>query len=547
MTTTTATPAESAQGYQGTEKLLWGIVLAVVTFWLFAGTAGTVAPDIQREINAGGGTLDVSSLNLAVSITGLFSGLFMVFFGGLADRIGRVRISLIGVALNVLGSLLLVLASGALALPLLLTGRILQGLAAACIMPATMALVKAYWDGAGRQRAVSMWSIGSWGGSGLAALFGGAMIRFTPLGWRAIFIGSIVISVVAFLMIWGTPENKVQNARKGFDIVGLILFIIGTLGLMIVLLYGSQIGWLSPIVLGLAVVAIVAYAAFIKVEKGKAGPFIDFKLFRNTTFTGATISNFLLNGTIGMLIVSQQLIQLAGCKIPRDAAGACPAGGAYTPWDAGLLTIGYAVFIIAFIRVGEKLLQKFGPRKPMIWGSVIVIVACLLLMMTHVLIGQYAVLAVIAYCLFGLGLAFYATPSTDAALANLPADQAGSGAGIYKMASSLGGAIGTAISLAVFTGLSGSDYRILGNIIQMQGAQTNVSLRLAAMAALGVNLVFLLLAIVSITVTVPKQTGRITPAPQPTPDAITEAGFVVCPTCHGEGYVRQEDLTASST
>ncbi len=57
-------------------------------------------------------------------------------------------------------------------------------------------------------------------------------------------------------------------------------------------------------------------------------------------------------------------------------------------------------------------------------------------MPTNLLIGQYKMLAVVAYTLFGLGLAFYATPSTDAALSNLPDDQAGSGSGIYKMASS---------------------------------------------------------------------------------------------------------------
>ncbi|WP_432560596.1 MFS transporter [Granulicoccus sp. GXG6511] len=528
------TAPEPTKAYQGTEKLLWGIVLAVVTFWLFAGTVGTVAPEIMKDINGAGGNLDAASLNLAVSITGLFSGLFMVFAGGLADRLGRVKITLLGIILNIVGSLLLVFASGSLALPLLLTGRVIQGLAAACIMPASMALVKAYWDGKGRQRAVSMWSIGSWGGSGLAAIFGGAVIE--QIGWRGIFIASIVISVVAFLMILGTPENKVHNARKGFDVPGLVLFIIGTLGLMIVLLYGRQLGWVSPIVLALAVVAVVAYTAFYFVERGKAGPFIDFKLFRNTTFTGATISNFLLNGTIGMLIVSQQVIQLAGSKAD---------GTPYSAWDAGLLTLGYGVFIIAFIRVGEKLLQKFGPRKPMIWGSLIVIVACLMLMTTHLLIGQYVILAIIAYCLFGLGLAFYATPSTDAALANLPADQAGSGAGIYKMASSLGGAIGTAISLAVFTGLAGTESSIIGNVIEMQGRTDNVALRLAAMIALGVNLVFLLLAIVSITVTVPKQSGRITPAPQPTPDAVRAAGFVTCPTCHGEGVIHQEHTAGS--
>ena len=78
-------------------------------------------------------------------------------------------------------------------------------------------------------------------------------------------------------------------------------------------------------------------------------------------------------------------------------------------------------------------------------------------MPTNLLIGQYKVLAVIAYTLFGLGLAFYATPSTDAALSNLPDDQAGSGAGIYKMASSLGASFGVAISAAIFTALSAND------------------------------------------------------------------------------------------
>ncbi|MGJ9652168.1 MFS transporter [Actinotignum sp. GS-2025c] len=498
-------------GYRGTEKLLWGIVLAVVTFWLFAGTAATVAPNIMEDL----GNVDAAGMNLAVSITGLFSGLFMVLMGGLADKIGRVRITLLGIVLNAAGSLLLIFAAGGVALPLLLTGRAIQGLGAACIMPASMALVKAYWDGPARQRAVSMWSIGSWGGSGLAAIFGGTVVQF--VGWRGIFIASIIISVLAFLMILGTPENRVESTgpRKSFDAIGLVLFIAGTLGLMIVLLYGSKLGWGSAATLLLTALAVVSYALFFGWERKQANPFIDFALFKNTTFTGATISNFLVNGTIGMLIISQQVIQLAGHKAD---------GSLYTAFDAGLLSLGYGVCIIAFIRIGEKLLQRFGPRKPMIWGCLITIVACGLLMTTHLLIGQYVLMAVIAYCLFGLGLAFYATPSTDAALSNLPASQAGSGSGIYKMASSLGGTIGTAISLAVFYGLQGAP---VPDVIAMSGRTDNSSIRLAAMVALGVSLVFLLLAIVSITTTVPKGGGSATagasapsaaPAPQLAPD-----------------------------
>ena len=105
---------------------------------------------------------------------------------------------------------------------------------------------------------------------------------------------------------------------------------------------------------------------------------MNFALFRNSTYTGATISNFLLNGVAGMLLVSMMLVQL---------------GGGLSAQQAGMLTLGYAIAIVAFIRVGEKLLQKFGARKPMIWGSLIVGLSIAILMPTNLLLGQYKVLA----------------------------------------------------------------------------------------------------------------------------------------------------------
>ena len=513
-----ATKAAAAQpegqaGFRGNDKLLLGIVLAVMSFWLFAMTAGTVAPSILSDINSGGTEhVDVNAMNLAVSLTALFSGLFIVLMGGIADKVGRVRIALIGILVNIVGSGMLVIATGSLALPLLLGGRALQGFAAACIMPSTMALVKTYWDGAARQRAVSMWSIGSWGGSGLAAVFGGTVVNY--LGWRGIFAISMAVSALAFVLIRGTPESRpAAGQRQRFDFIGLALFVVGTLALMVVLIFGGGLGWGSPSVLALVVVALSAFVVFFVWERRQANPFVDFDLFKNTTFTGAAISNFLLNCTIGIMLVSQQLIQLAGARAD---------GQPYSALDAGLLSIGYGVFIIAFIRVGEKLLQRFGPRKPMIWGSVIVGVATLMLMQTQVLIGRYVLLSAIAYCLFGLGLAFYATPSTDAALSNLPQEKAGSGSGIYKMASSLGSAIGAAVSLGLFTGMAATGSTLVGNVVEFTGRTDNILLRQAGMFALAINLLFVLLAIVSITVTVPKgggsrDLGEVAPSPAPTP------------------------------
>jgi DHA2 family multidrug resistance protein-like MFS transporter len=103
-------------------------------------------------------------------------------------------------------------------------------------------------------------------------------------------------------------------------------------------------------------------------------------------------------------------------------------------------------------------------------------------------------------------LAFYATPSTDAALSNLPDDQAGSGAGLYKMASSLGASFGVAISAAIFTALSADGVRArwFEGLITFTGRQDNVAIRQAAMVALGFNLLMAVAAIVSIMLTVPK-------------------------------------------
>jgi len=127
-------------------------------------------------------------------------------------------------------------------------------------------------------------------------------------------------------------------------------------------------------------------------------------------------------------------------------------------------------------------------------------------MPTNLLIGQYTMLAVVAYTLFGLGLAFYATPSTDAALSNLPDDQAGSGSGIYKMASSLGASFGVAISAAIFAALSAdnSSAHWLDGVITFAGRQDNVAVRQAALIALAFNLLMVVAAIVSIMLTVPK-------------------------------------------
>ena len=145
----------------------------------------------------------------------------------------------------------------------------------------------------------------------------------------------------------------------------------------------------------------------------------------------------------------------------------------------------------------------------MIWGSLIVGAAIICLMPTNVTLATYRMLAILGFTLFGVGLAFYATPSTDAALSALPDDQAGSGAGIYKMASSLGASFGVAISATVFTALSGSNGAVawIEGVISYLGRQDNLAVREAALFALAINLLMVVAAVVSIMMTIPSARG----------------------------------------
>ena len=208
--------------YKGTNKMLTGIVFGVITFWLFAQSMVNVVPAVQKDLG-----ISLGTLNIGISLTSLFSGMFIVGAGGLADKVGRKKITYIGLILSVIGSFLLVITQGA---TLLIIGRIIQGLSAACIMPSTIALVKEYYEGADRQRALSFWSIGSWGGSGVCSFAGGAIATY--MGWRWIFIFSIIFALLGMFLIKDTPESKAES--KGafkFDTVGLIILIITMLAL----------------------------------------------------------------------------------------------------------------------------------------------------------------------------------------------------------------------------------------------------------------------------------------------------------------------------
>ena len=445
--------------FVGNDRLLFGMVLGVLTFWLFYQAVFNVAPDIQRTL-----AMPDTSLNAVISLGSLFSGCLILLSGGLADKFGRVRLTYIGFGLNIIACLLLYFSQGVVTFGL---GRVFQGLSAACIMPATLSIIKNYYHGAARQRAFSFWSIGSFGGSGLSSFVGGTIATY--LGWQSIFLLSMAISVLGILLIRGTPESKSATpSNSRYDYVGLFSCILGLLSLNLLITKGFRLGFTHPFTLSMLGGFIVMALIFFRTEfRLKHTAFLDFSLFNNRGYNGACLSNFLLNCTAGTIFIINTYLQ---------------KGHGLTPFEAGLKSLGYLAMVLLMIRVSEKLLQKFGYKKPMLIGVLITALGIFGLSVTSVSHETYMVQVVVSFALFGFGLGCYATPSTDCAMVNAPMEKAGVAAGVYKMASALGASFGIATGATVFSALQSAGVH--------QAAQTAlwVMLGLALLSCLSIAL-----------------------------------------------------------
>src|SRR5699024_3297391 len=286
-------------------KLLTGIVLSILTYWLFAQSFLNIGPKIQTTFDA---SPDI--VNISVSLTSFVTGVFMVVAGNISDKFGKVRMTRIALVLSIIGSLMLIVSGNVV---LLLLGRVVQGFSAAIIMPATISIVNDFFEGDDRQKALSFWSIGAFGGTGLSSFFAGAMATF--IFWQSIFILSIILSIVALFLLNKLPESRINKAESNpFDYIGLPIFIIMIGSISFVITQGYKIGWLNAITVILFVVFVICIYIFFKVERVKKAPFIDLDLFKNRPYIGAVVANFLLNTGVGVIALFNMYVQ-GGLKL----------------------------------------------------------------------------------------------------------------------------------------------------------------------------------------------------------------------------------------
>lgn len=444
---------EEKQTYRSGNLIILGIVLSIITYWLFAQAFLNIGPHVQETYSGASAGI----INLSISLTSLITGIFMVAAGNVSDNIGKVKVTYAGIILSIIGSLLIIITANP---ALLIIGRIVQGFSAAMLMPATISIINTIFTGDRRRSALSYWSIGAFGGTGFASLFAGTIATF--ISWQWIFIISIALSVLALFLLKDLKEvktTKVESSR--FDYLGLFIFIIIMSALSIFITQGEELGWTSGISIALIVITLVASIAFYFVERRIKEPFIDFSIFSNKAYIGTVTANFLLNTTVGSIalfnIYTQSELEL-------------------TPFMSGLITLPYVVLILFTIRVGERSIKKYGAKRAIVVSPLILAVGVILLSLTFLGDTAYLISCLIGFALFGIGIGFFATPALDTAVSTTPPEKVGVASAIFKMASTLGAAFGLAIIISLYTALEGA-----------------MDVSTAAMIAFGLNVVAIII------------------------------------------------------
>ncbi len=264
---------------------LWiaGIVLAVANFMVVLDTtiANVSVPNIAGglAVSPGQGTWVITSYAVAEAIT-------VPLTGWLAQRFGAVRVFVIAVAgFGVCSTL----CGFAPSFSVLVGLRVLQGLSGGPIMPLSQTLLRRIFPAEQQARALGLWSMTTVAGTVLGPILGGALVDGP--GWPSIFFINIPVAVICAVVAWRFLANReTRTERNPVDFTGLGLLIVWVGSMQIMLDKGKDLDWFnSPIIVGLAAVAVIGFVAFLIWELTDVHPIVDLKVFRHRGFATATL------------------------------------------------------------------------------------------------------------------------------------------------------------------------------------------------------------------------------------------------------------------
>jgi len=428
---TQAPPAEPLRLGSSRGRLVLATTVLGSGIALLDGTVVNVAlPTIGRDLDA-----DLAGLQWVVNGYALTLASLILLGGSLGDRFGRRRVYAIGVAGFGVASVLCALAPS---IGVLVAARALQGVAAALLVPGSLAILQAAFHPDDRMGAIGAWTglLGVATASG--PVVGGWLVE---RDWTWAFWLNVPLSVLVVALAVGiVPESRNPSATKGFDIPGVVLAVVGLAALTYGLTAAS--GGFGAMPLAATALGLVALAGFVVVERRTAHAMVPARLFASRVFTVINLVTLLvyaaLSAALLFLVLYLQTV------------------GGWSALQAGSATLPLSLVMLVLAKRFGTMAARTGPRPYMVGGTLVGCAGLALLALAprdpsfpvHVLPGV---------TLLGLGLSLTVAPLTGTVLAAAPDELAGTASGVNNAVARTAGLLAVA-ALPPLVGLHGSQY-----------------------------------------------------------------------------------------
>jgi EmrB/QacA subfamily drug resistance transporter len=381
-------------------------------------------PSIQRDLGVG-----LSELQWIVTGYALSFAALMLTGGKLADMLGRRRVFVIGIVIFTISSLFCGLAESGQSL---IAWRIVQGVGAALMNPATLAIISATFPPRQRGMAIGIWAGVSALALAIGPLVGGLLTEH--LSWSWVFFVNVPVGVVgvaaSYLLI---DESRDMSEEQRLDLAGLVTSGLGLFALTYGLIEANTYGWSSARIVGSFVAAAVLLATFVMLELRQRVPMLDLTLFRNGTFAGANVVILMVGlAMFGVFFfVSLYMQNILGFS-------AVQAGAAFLPMT---------VLIILVAPIAGKLSDRIGSRWLMTGGMTLLGIQLFYYSTLGTNANFWDLLP--ALLIGGVGMSLTMTPSAAAIIGSVPTDKAGVGSAVMNSMRQVGGSIGVALIGAI--------------------------------------------------------------------------------------------------
>jgi len=408
---------------------------------LLDGTVVNVAlPTIQRALGGG-----LAGQQWVVNSYLLTLGSLILVGGSLGDLYGERRVFALGVSGFGLASIACAFAPS---IGFLVVARAIQGVAAALLVPSSLAVIVNTFSESERGAAIGSWT--AWGAIAgvLGPLAGGELLAIAS--WRWIFLIDVPLVILCLGLILyaipGTPQRT--RGERHVDVPGALLCALGLAGPVFALIEQPRLGWSSPAVVVPLVAGVLLLAIFLWWESRADDPMLPLRLFRRRNFSAGNTETFAMYG--GLAIVFFFLVLFL------------QQIGGYSPLQSGLATLPVTIVMFFLSRRFGALADRFGPRFFMGAGPLVAAFGLLLFQNTGVK-ADYVSEVLPPLLLFSLGLSMTVAPLTAAVLAGMEHD-AGIASGVNNAIARVAGLLGTAaVGAVIATSFSSAiDSRLSG-------------------------------------------------------------------------------------